>query len=86
MADGMDERGGESNIHRNFEEGLGNIVNADRSLEFERPFLGPLYNFLTIHPRSSVRRVPIPRLHSEVLGPPSGAEQASPLRVGDGFV
>ena len=41
-----------------FEEGLGRIVYVAGALEFERPFLGPLYRFLTIHPRNSVRRVP----------------------------
>ena len=28
------------------------------ALEFERPFLAPLYKFMAMHPRSSVRRVP----------------------------
>ena len=28
------------------------------ALEFERPFLGPLYKFMALHPRNSVRRVP----------------------------
>ena len=41
-----------------FEEGLGRVVYVAGALEFERPFLGPLYKFLTIHPRGSVRRVP----------------------------
>ena len=41
-----------------FEEGLGRIVYVAGALEFERPFLGPLYRFLTIHPRNSVRRAP----------------------------
>ena len=42
----------------NFEEGLGRIMYVLGALEFERPFLGPLYRFLTLHPRGSVRRVP----------------------------
>ena len=28
------------------------------ALEHERPFLGPLHKFLTLHPRNAVRRVP----------------------------
>ena len=28
------------------------------ALEFERPFLGPLYILLTLHPRGAIRRVP----------------------------
>ena len=28
------------------------------ALEHERPFLAPLYKFLTVHPRDSIRRVP----------------------------
>ena len=40
-----------------FEEGLGRIVFVAGASEFERPFLGPLYKFLTIHPRGSVRRL-----------------------------
>ena len=28
------------------------------ALEYERPFLGPLYRFLILHPRGSVRKVP----------------------------
>ena len=43
---------------KKFEEGLGRIVYVEGALEFEQPFLGPLYKFLTIHPRGSVRRVP----------------------------
>ena len=38
--------------------GLGRIVHVAGALEFERPLLGPLLKFLTIHPRGSVRRVP----------------------------
>ena len=41
-----------------FEEGLGRIMFVAGALEHERPFLGPLYKFLTMHPRDSVRRVP----------------------------
>ena len=43
---------------RSFEEGLGRIMFVAGALEYERPFLGPLYKFLTMHPRDSVRRVP----------------------------
>ena len=28
------------------------------ALEHERPFLGPLYKFMTMHPRNAVRRIP----------------------------
>ena len=41
-----------------FEEGLGRIMYFVEALELERPFLGPLYKFMTIHPRNAVRRVP----------------------------
>ena len=41
-----------------FEEGLGRIMFVAGALEHERPFLAPLYKFLTMHPRDSVRRVP----------------------------
>ena len=48
-----------STVHMaSFEEGLGRIMFVVGALEHERPFLGPLYRFLTIHPRDSVRRVP----------------------------
>ena len=46
-------------IHmRKFEEGLGRVMYVVSALEFERPFLGPLYKFMALHPRNSVRRVP----------------------------
>ena len=41
-----------------FKEGLGKIAYVAGALEFERPFLAPLYRFLTLHPRGSTRRVP----------------------------
>ena len=41
-----------------FEEGLGRVMNEAGALEFERRFLFPLYRFLTLHPRGSVRRLP----------------------------
>ena len=41
-----------------FEEGLGRIMYVAGALEFERPFFGPLYKFMSLHPRNSVRRVP----------------------------
>ena len=28
------------------------------ALEYERPFLAPLYKFMALHPRGSVRKVP----------------------------
>ena len=39
------------------EEGLGRIMFVAGAPEHERPFLGSLYKFLTMHPRNSVRRV-----------------------------
>ena len=41
-----------------FEEGLRRIMYVVGALELERLFLGPLYKFMTIHPRNAVRRVP----------------------------
>ena len=41
-----------------FEEGLGRVMYVAGALEYERPFLAPLYRFLTIHPRGSIRTVP----------------------------
>ena len=41
-----------------FEEGLGTVMYVVSALEYERPFLAPLYRFLTMHPRFSTRRVP----------------------------
>ena len=40
-----------------FEEGLGRVMYVVSSLEYERPFLAPLYRFMTMHPRGSTRRV-----------------------------
>ena len=42
----------------NFEEGLGRVMYVAGALEYERPFLAPLYKFLSLHPRGSVRTVP----------------------------
>ena len=41
-----------------FEEGLGRIMFVAGAPELERPFLGPLYKFMALHPRQSTRRVP----------------------------
>ena len=41
-----------------FEEGLGRIMYVTGALEHERPFMAPLYKFMTIHPRHSVQAVP----------------------------
>ena len=41
-----------------FEEGLGRVMYVAGALEYERPFLGPLYKFMSPHPRDSVRAVP----------------------------
>ena len=41
-----------------YKEGLGRIVLVAGSLEYEKPFMGPLYRFFALHPRGSVRRVP----------------------------
>ena len=40
------------------EEGLGRGMFVAGALEKERPFLGPLYRFMSLHPRNSVRLVP----------------------------
>ena len=40
-----------------FEEGLGRIMFVAGALEHERPFLAPLYKFLTMHPGDTIRRV-----------------------------
>ena len=40
------------------EEGLGRVMYVASALEYERPFLAPLYRFMTMHPRGSTRRVP----------------------------
>ena len=53
------EVAGSSTVHLgSFEEGLGRVMFVAGALEYERPFLGPLYNFLALHPRDSVRAVP----------------------------
>ena len=41
-----------------FEEGLGRVMYVAGALEYERPFLAPLYKFMSLHPRGSVRKVP----------------------------
>ena len=41
-----------------FEEGLGRLMYVAGALEYERPFLSPLYSFLSLHPRGAVRKVP----------------------------
>ena len=46
-------------IHmRSFEEGLGRVIFVAGALEYERPFLGPLYRFMSLHPGDSVQGVP----------------------------
>ena len=48
-----------SSVHMaSFEEGLGRVRYVAGALEYERPFLGPLYRFMSLHPRDSVRAVP----------------------------
>ena len=42
----------------NFEEGLGRVMYVAGALEYERPFLAPLFMFLSLHPRGSARTVP----------------------------
>ena len=66
-----------------FEEGLGRIVYVAGALEFERPFLGPLYKFLTIHPGLSSSSAVLRGIHREVLFPPP---QALPLCVRIGLI
>ena len=41
-----------------FEQGLGRLMYVAGALEHERPFLSPLYSFLSLHPRGVVRTVP----------------------------
>ena len=41
-----------------FEEGLGRVMHGAGALEHERPFLAPLYRFMTMHPRHSIQIVP----------------------------
>ena len=41
-----------------FEEGLGRVMYVAGALEYERPFLGPLYKFLALQPRGTVQRLP----------------------------
>ena len=41
-----------------FEESLGRIMYVAGALDYERPFLRPLYRFLALHPRNVTRRVP----------------------------
>ena len=41
-----------------FEKLLGRIMYVAGALEFERPFLAPLYRFMNLHSCDSVRRVP----------------------------
>ena len=40
-----------------FEECLGRAMYVTGALEHERPFMGPLYKCMTIHPRHSVQAV-----------------------------
>ena len=54
-----EEVAGSPTVHTStFEEELGRIMFVAGALEHERPFLAPLYKFLTMHPRDAVRRVP----------------------------
>ena len=41
-----------------YEEGLGRVMYVAGALEHERPFLAPLYKFMVMHRRGSVRKVP----------------------------
>ena len=42
----------------NFEEGLGRVMYVVGALQNERPFPAPLYKFVALHARSTVRLVP----------------------------
>ena len=44
--------------HEQIRGGLGRIMFVAGALEYEKPFMGPLYRFLSLHPRGSIRRVP----------------------------
>ena len=46
-------------VHMSTFEELGRVMFVAGPLEHERPFLAPLYKFLTMHPRNAVRRVPL---------------------------
>ena len=41
-----------------FEEGFGRVMFVAGALEHERPFLCPLYRFISIHPRNVTQKVP----------------------------
>ena len=47
-----------TSVNGAFEEGLGWVMFVAGALEYERPFLGPLYRFMSLHPRNSIRLVP----------------------------
>ena len=72
-------------IHmRTFEEGLGRIMFVAGALEHERPFLAPLYKFLTMHPRDSTRRVkPYVSFILKYLAREVFVKEALRLRIGD---
>ena len=63
-----------------FEEGLGRIMFVVWALELERPFLGPLHRFMSLHARSSVCAV---SMESTTVAPRVDA-QASSERTGIG--
>ena len=37
---------------------VGRVMFVSGALEYERPFLGPLYRFMSLHLRNSIRLVP----------------------------
>ena len=41
-----------------FEEVLGRTIHVVGALEVERPFLGPLWRYMSLHPRNSVQKIP----------------------------
>ena len=68
-----------------FEEGLVRMMFVAGALDYERPFLGPLYRFLALHPRNVTRRVPsyvslVLRYQALQLGESRHCECAETLR------
>ena len=78
------EVAGSSTVHMgSFEEGLGRVMFVAGALEYERPFPGPVYKFLALHPRDSVRAVPICVVLPELPRGSDPAEWTSGLLIKD---
>ena len=60
----------------NFEEGLGRIMYVAGALEYERPFLAPLYKFLNVPPTRFHQKVAfLCCVHSKTPVEPGGEER-----------